>query len=174
MKIRRAKAAETAAIHCIVAEYAAQGVLLPRTMEQIERGIGDYLVALDGDRVIGCVALEIYGGMLAEVRSLAVAPEARGAGTGAKLLDAAMKQARRRKIARLLAVTRSTTFFERHGFRRVRGGMPVEKVARDCSQCSKAPTCRLEALGVDLAPSLAVLPVLQPAHLPRAAQALPA
>jgi len=171
VKIRRARLAEAAAIHAIVAPYAAQGVLLPRTREQIERGASHYLVAVEAGRVVGCVAVEPYGTALAEIRSLAVGPEARGRGIGAKLLDAAMKHARQRKIGRLLAVTSSAKFFERQGFRRMRGGMPAEKVARDCSQCSKAATCRLEALAVDLAPSKALLPVFPPARSPQAAPA---
>ena len=171
MRIRRARVSEVMAIHSIVAAYAAQGILLSRTKDHIQKGIGDYLVALDGGRVIGCVALETYGGAaFAEIRSLAVAPDARGAGTGAKLLNAALSQARRRKIGRLLAVTSSTAFFERHGFHRVRGGMPAEKVTRDCAQCSKAAACRLEALAVDLAPAPAILPVLQRSRFPRTAQ----
>jgi len=178
MRIRQARTAEAEAIHSIVSAYAAQGILLPRTRQQIERGIRDYLVAVEAGRVKGCVALESYGPGLAEIRSLAVAADARGTGIGGKLLDAAMKQASRRKIARLLAVTGSGRFFERHGFRRMRAGVPAEKIARDCSQCSKAATCRLEALAMDLAPDLApahsLLHVLQPARVPRAAQPVPA
>jgi len=166
MRIRRAQKQDVAAVHAIIEAYAVQGVLLPRTWEQVERGIGNYLVAADAGRVVGCVAVESYGASLAEIRSLAVAPGARGAGTGGKLLDAAMKQAKRRKIGRLLSVTGSTGFFERHGFRRLRGGMPAEKVERDCAHCSKAATCRLEALAIDLAPAHRVLTVLQPGRLP--------
>jgi amino-acid N-acetyltransferase len=174
MRIRRARPAEAAAIHSLIAPYVAQGLLLPRTPDQIQHGIGNFLVALDGGHVRGCVALESYGDALAEIRSLAVAPDARGSGIGGKLLEAAMKRARRRKIGRLLAVTRAGQFFERHGFARLRGGMPAEKIARDCSQCPKAADCRLEALALDLAPARAVLPVLQPARLPRAPRPLPA
>jgi len=166
MRIRRAQRKDVAAVHAIIEAYAAQGMLLPRTREQIERGIGNYLVAADEGSVAGCVALETYGGSLAEIRSLAVAPGARGAGIGGKLLDAAMKQAKRGKISRLLAVTGSKGFFERQGFRRLRGGMPAEKVERDCVHCSKAATCRLEALAMDLTPARSVLTVLQPGRLP--------
>jgi hypothetical protein len=74
----------------------------------------------------------------------------------------------------VLAVTRAGKFFERHGFARRRSGMPAEKIARDCSQCPKAAGCRLEALALDLAPAHAVLPVLQPARLPRVPRPLPA
>lgn len=174
MRIRRARPSDAQAIHSLVASYAEQGLLLPRTPEQIQRGIGEFMVAVDRGRLKGCVALESYSSALAEIRSLAVAPDARGSGLGARLLDTAMKQARRRKIVRLLAVTRTGGFFEQYGFARLRGGMPAEKVARDCSQCPKATDCRLQALAIDLAPVRAALPVLQPAQQPRVPRLVPA
>jgi len=172
MRIRRARPAEAPAIHALVAGYAGQGLLLPRTPEKIHAAIGDFLVALDAGRVMGCAALEFYGprrGGLAEVRSLAVAPEARGSGLGGRLLEAAVKQARRQGAGRVFAVTRAAEFFERHEFARAPGGIPAEKVARDCANCSKAATCRLEALSRDLAPAHSphMLPVLSPASLRR-------
>jgi amino-acid N-acetyltransferase len=172
MRIRRARPAEAAAIHALVAGYAAEGLLLPRTPEQIHAAVGDFLVALDSGRVMGCAALEFYGprhGGLAEVRSLAVAPEVRGSGLGGRLLEAAVKDARRQGAGRVFAVTRGAEFFERHGFARAPGGVPAEKVARDCATCSKAANCRLEALSRDLAPahSPAIIPVLSPGRLRR-------
>jgi len=172
MRIRRARPVDTPAIHALVADYAGQGLLLPRTPEQIHAALGDFLVALDSGRVVGCAALEFYGprrGGLAEVRSLAVVPEARGSGLGGRLLEAAVKQARRQGAGRVFAVTRAAEFFERHEFARAPSGMPAEKLARDCVSCPKAATCRLETLSRDLVPAHAphMLPVLSPARLRR-------
>ena len=172
MRIRRARPAEAPAIHALVAGYAAEGLLLPRTPEQVHAAIGDFLVALDSGRVMGCAALEFYGprrGGLAEVRSLAVAPEARGSGLGGRLLEAAVKDARRRGAGRVFAVTRAPEFFERHEFARAPGGVPAEKVARDCATCSKSATCRLITLSRGLAPahSPEIIPVLSPGRLRR-------
>ena len=68
------------------AQYAVQGLLLPRAEEEIRRNISHFLVQEEKKRVVSCVALESYGADLAEIRSLAVQPEMRGRGAGAKLL----------------------------------------------------------------------------------------
>jgi N-acetylglutamate synthase-like GNAT family acetyltransferase len=173
MRIRRARAQEAGAIGALLAVYVEQGLLLPCTPEQIRRAIADFLVAIEGGAVVGCVALEFYGARrngLAEIRSLAVVPGARGTGLGRRLLEAAVKRARRRGTARLFAVTRAAKFFERAGFARAPGGMPAEKLARDCYACPKASACTLVALARDLAPAHApqLLPVFAPAPLRRA------
>jgi len=56
-------------------------------------GLSDHLstalVARDGDDVVGCVALEVYGDM-ALLRSLAVVPSRQGTGLGRLLTQAAL------------------------------------------------------------------------------------
>ena len=177
MRIRQARASDAEAIHTLISAQASVGALLPRTAEEIRRAVPDFLVAVGHGGLAGCVAVESYGGALAEVRSLVVAEHARGTGLGRKLLRAATKHAGRKGITRLLAVTRGGEFFERHGFARVPGGMPAEKVERDCTGCPKAAGCRLVALALELAPGrrrAGVLPVLQPAGLTRISGAVPA
>ena len=177
MRIRRARASDVEAIHQLISNSAGAGALLPRTEEEIRRAVPDFLVAVAHGRVAGCAAVEGYGGALAEIRSLVVADDARGSGLGAKLLHAITKHARRRGIARLLAVTSAGELFERNGFARVPGGMPAEKIARDCAQCPKAASCGLVALALDLTPSPApvgALPILQPSGLARIPRTVPA
>ena len=86
-------------------------------------GLADHLdtavVASRGDRVIACTALEIYpdGALL---RSVAVAPEARGEGLGQQMVRAALDLARQKGIAAVyLLTTTAEGFFPRFGFRRV-------------------------------------------------------
>ena len=173
MKIRRARARDVEAIAALLSAYVQQGLLLPRTRDQIRAAIGDFLVAFNSGAVVGCVALEFYGPRrngLAEIRSLAVAPHSRGAGLGGRLLQAAVKHARRQETARVFAVTRAALFFEHGGFTRTPGGMPAEKMARDCAACPKASSCTLVALSRDLVPAASpqLLPVFAPARLRRA------
>lgn len=172
MRIRRARPSDSEAICALLGAYAAQGLLLPRTPGQIRAAIGDFLVAIEGDSLLGCVALEFYSsrhGGLAEIRSLAVAPQARGAGLGGRLLNAVVARARTQGTARLFAVTSAREFFERAGFALAPGGMPAEKVVRDCAACPRAASCTLVALSRDLAPAREpqLLPVFAPAHLRR-------
>ncbi len=69
----------------------------------------------EGD-IVGCVAIEGSGQDLL-LRSLAVAPEARGQRYGARLVEAAVVEARGRGARRLVAVTDSAPeFFRARGF----------------------------------------------------------
>jgi len=86
-------------------------------------GLADHLhtavVASRGERVVACAALEIYpdGALL---RSVAVAPEARGEGLGQQIVRAALDLARQEGTAAVyLLTTTAEGFFPRFGFRRV-------------------------------------------------------
>ena len=99
------------------------------------------------EKVLGCVAIEPYGIDLAEIRSLAVSPEARNSGhhVGNRLMKAVMDTARRRKIARVFALTHRPEFFARHGFTLGPRQTVPEKITRDCDTCAKKNRCKLIA-----------------------------
>jgi amino-acid N-acetyltransferase len=151
LRARKAGAADAPAIHRLVAHYAAQGLLLPRSEEEIREHVHRFFVLVEAGRVIGCVALESYGADLAEIRSLAVDPEIRGRGLGGRLVQFALAQARRRGIARVFAVTHAPEFFCRQGFARSKRQALPEKIARDCCACPKARCCELVAVIADAA-----------------------
>lgn len=166
MRARIATMSDAAAVHRVIAHYAGEGLLLPRTEAEIREHIARFLVLVEEqkgeDLVLGCVALEPYGRDLAEIRSLAVAPEARGKGrnVGDRLMKAAMDTARRRKIARIFAVTHRPDFFSRYGFTAGPRQAIREKVARDCVGCPKERKCTLVARVATVMPERDVLPVL--------------
>jgi len=87
-------------------------------------GLSDHLstalVARDGDDVVGCVALEVYGDM-ALLRSLAVVPSRQGTGLGRLLTQATLSLGRRAGVTTFcLLTTTAPEFFVRHfGFRPV-------------------------------------------------------
>jgi amino-acid N-acetyltransferase len=160
MKVRRARAGDAVAIHRLIAHYAGEGVLLPRGEADIRENCNRFLVLEDKDAFLGCVAVEPYGAELAEIRSLAVSPEIRGRGLGAKLVQAALREARRKKIARVFAVTHAPEFFQRYGFASAARQTVPEKIARDCNACPKKRTCRLIAVVSTVCPECVALPVL--------------
>lgn len=166
MRARTAKIADAAQVHRVIAHYAGEGLLLPRTEAEIREHISHFLVLVEkrsgDDKVLGCVALEPYGPDLSEIRSLAVAPEARGQGrnVGDRLMKAAMDTARRRKIARLFAVTHRPDFFSRYGFKAGPREAVPEKVERDCITCPKRAKCTLVATVAVVLPERNVFPVL--------------
>ena len=166
MRARTARMSDAAAVHRVIAHYAGEGLLLPRTEAEIRDHIARFLVLVERrngeEKVLGCVALEPYGPDLAEIRSLAVAPEARGHGrnVGDRLMKAAMDTARRLKITRLFAVTHRPEFFSRYGFRPGPRQAVPEKVERDCVGCPKERKCTLIATVAVVCPERELLPVL--------------
>ena len=168
MKIRRARASDAPAIHAIVSGYAAEGILLPRALDEIRRHAARFLVLVDEEAgngsgsppVYGCVALEPYGTALVEVRSLAIAPGRRGGGLGRRLLRAAIRTAKRRGCERVFAVSRSEQFFLRHGFTLSSRHALPEKIEHDCCTCPKERTCRLMAVVMPLGKNRAKFPIL--------------
>jgi amino-acid N-acetyltransferase len=164
--MRRAKISGTPAIHALVAHYAAQGFLLPRAAEEIRANIGHFIVQANGHRVVSCLSLESYGADLAEIRSIAVHPENRGRGLGARLIASALAEARRRGIARVFAVTHAPQFFERQGFTAAARQSLTEKIERDCRTCSQQRTCKLVAVIATVIPERVLLPILSESAAP--------
>jgi amino-acid N-acetyltransferase len=170
MRARTARIGDAAAVHRVIAHYAGQGLLLPRTEGEIREHISRFLVLVEKrsgeEKVLGCVALEPYGPDLSEIRSLAVAPDARGQGrnVGDRLMKAVLDTARRRKIARLFAVTHRPKFFSRYGFRPGPRQMVPEKIERDCVTCPKEHNCTLVATVAVVCPERDSLPVLSGAE----------
>ena len=166
MRTRRAKISDVAAIHSLVAHYAALGLLLPRAAEEIRAHIGHFIVQEHGHRVVSCLSLESYGAELAEIRSIAVDSENRGQGLGARLIAFALDQARRRGIARVFAVTHAPQFFERQGFAAAARQSLTEKIERDCRTCSQQRNCKLVAVIATVIPERVMLPILSESAAP--------
>jgi amino-acid N-acetyltransferase len=170
MRARTARIGDAAAVHRVIAHYAGEGLLLPRTEGEIREHISRFLVLVEKhsgeEKVLGCVALEPYGPDLSEIRSLAVAPDARGQGrnVGDRLMKAVLDTARRRKIARLFAVTHRPKFFSRYGFTPGPRQMVPEKIERDCVTCPKEHNCTLVATVAVVCPERDLLPVLSGAE----------
>jgi N-acetylglutamate synthase-like GNAT family acetyltransferase len=166
MRTRRARISDVPAIHSLVAHYAAQGLLLPRAAEEIRANIGHFIVQEQNSRVLSCLSLESYSADLAEIRSIAVDPENRGQGLGARLIVSALAEARRRGIARVFAVTRAPKFFERQGFAAATRHSLAEKIERDCRTCSQQRTCKLVAVITTVIPERVTMPILSESAAP--------
>jgi amino-acid N-acetyltransferase len=152
MDIRPARVEDAAAICGIINYYAERGRMLHRSLESVYEALREFLVAEDDGTVVGCVAVDVYWGDLAEVKSLAVAPDRRGGGIGTLLVRAALADARRLGLKKLFALTYEKEFFARNGFRTVRREKLPEKVWRECIACSKSDACDEIAMILNLAP----------------------
>jgi amino-acid N-acetyltransferase len=139
--IRRATLADARAIADLVNLGEREGQLIPRSIDSIRNTIDDWMLAQNGDRIVGVGSLVEMGPTLSEIRSLAVAPDYRKFGIGAKIVAALIDLAGERGIPTLFALTRAVPFFEKQGFVvTVKNDFP-EKVWRDCIVCPMKDAC---------------------------------
>ncbi|MBX3174749.1 MAG: GNAT family N-acetyltransferase [Gemmatimonadaceae bacterium] len=111
--------------------FAASGQTLSRSAEFAANHLGDYRVLRDAQGgVIGCIALDEYSPSVAEIISLAIEQDAQGLGYGKKLIDAAVKLAKKRGYSDLFAVSYSDELFLNCGFERVPLETYPEKITR--------------------------------------------
>jgi len=140
--IRYAQTSDAEAICSLINYYAERGLMLHRSMESVYNSLREFQVALDDEqRVVGCVAVDIFWADLAEVKSVAVAPDMVGQGIGRQLLEAGILDARRMGVKRLFTLTYEQTFFQRQGFEVIDRHSLPEKVWRECLACPKSDAC---------------------------------
>lgn len=139
--IREAKPGDAPIIQKLVNNFAKEGKMLPRSLNELYEDIRDFFVAEAQDRIIGCVALHITWEDLAEIRSLAVDREFMGQGIGKALVQAGISLARQLGIKKVFTLTREPDFFETNGFKRIAKSELPHKVWGDCIRCVKFPDC---------------------------------
>lgn len=129
--VRRAVRVDASRILELVAQYAAQGLMLHRTLDQIATRIDNYVVATDGaGHVIACAALEEYSPSLAEVASVAVDPSHHGKGLGSQVVLGIERLARARDIDELFALSLTDNFFLSLSYKPTTISRYPEKLAR--------------------------------------------
>jgi len=128
-------------IHAIIQPYAANGILLPRSIPELCENIRDFVVAVEDGKIIGCGALHLYGLHLAEVRSIAVASKAKGRGAGKLLVEALLGEAERHKVSCVCLFTRIPDFFAQMGFSTASREQLPDKIYKDCVHCPNLYAC---------------------------------
>ncbi len=150
-EIRPGRVEDAQAICDLVNYHAERGKMLHRSLESVYEALRDFLVAVDGDgRVVGCAAVDVFWGDLAEIKSLAVAPDAQKSGTGRRLVQAGIADARRLGTKKLFALTYETEFFAKEGFEVIDRRTLPEKVWGECLACPKSDACDETAMMLQL------------------------
>jgi amino-acid N-acetyltransferase len=139
--LRRGRPDDVRAIMPILNAFVRQGLLLPRTEDQVYRSIREFTVAIDAEGVVGCGALKLYTRELAEIGALAVHERAHGHGIGTAIVEALVDEARDLGMKRVFALTMSEHFFHRLGFETVPISQFPHKIAADCAVCMKRASC---------------------------------
>jgi amino-acid N-acetyltransferase len=141
VRTRNAILPDVEQIHAIIQQYSPDGTLLPREIPELCENVRDFVVAEDEDRIIGCGALHLYGIHLAEIRSIAVHPDARGRGAGKLLVKALLKEAERHNVSCVCLFTRIPEFFSNNGFTVASRNDLPDKIFKDCIHCPRFYAC---------------------------------
>lgn len=148
--LRPAYISDAEGIREMVNRYAAQGLMLPRSLSSIYERIRDFRVIVEKKKVLGCAALQVCWEDLAEIRTLAVARDLRGKGWGRKLVENCLEEAARLRIPRVFTLSFTPEFFLKLGFARVEKDSLPQKVWKDCIHCPHFPDCKEVALVRDV------------------------
>lgn len=116
-RIREARADDIGSLVALIAPMEAEGILVHRPREVLEREIEQFSVVEHDGLIVGCAALYRYAGDIAELACLAVQPEQRQWGYGEQLLYRIERRARAAGAKKLFVLTtRTEHWFVERGF----------------------------------------------------------
>ncbi|MGC2210014.1 MAG: N-acetyltransferase [Candidatus Korobacteraceae bacterium] len=163
MYARKAILPDAENLRALIAAFSGDGTLLPRSLAEICENIRDFTLVVQGDELIGCGALHLYGMHLAEIRSIAVWPKYKGTGAGRVLVDALLEEAEQQHVSCVCLFTRIPEFFAHLGFAEAKREELPDKIYKDCANCPKLHECDEVAMYRGELPQFAILP--RPAKL---------
>ena len=106
-------------IHKLISIYSKQGLMLYRSLVEIESKIRDYFVFEMENKIVGCVALGIWDRKSSEIYALAVGIKHTGKGIGTKLIRSCITDAKELNVPFVFTLTSKSILFERLGFKKV-------------------------------------------------------
>jgi amino-acid N-acetyltransferase len=135
----------------IVKEEIKNGVILPRSDDEVATNIRSYLLKFIDGELAGYGALHIHSPKLAEIRSLITKESFRGKGVGSEIVESLLKEAKELKVQRVLVLTYLPEFFKKLGFREIpKETIPEHKIWADCIKCIHFPLCNEVSLIYEL------------------------
>jgi len=150
LNIRQAELRDVPPLFEMINHYAAEGVMLRRTLTDLYECVREFLVAEEDGKLAGCGALKFYAADLAEIRSLCVAPGLNGHGVGRALTEQLLGEAEQFELKTVFALTTSPEFFAKCGFREMARERFPMKIWRDCLRCDKYFHCNEKTMVIDL------------------------
>lgn len=158
LTIRKAAMRDIRPLIHLINDYAANGVMLPRTEFEMSENIRDFTVVYSGKKLLACGALHFYTPTSGEVRSLAVDPNLKTQGLGRLVVSALEQEALANELHAIFAFTYVANFFRKLGFRAVERGVLPLKVWKDCLRCPKFQHCDEIAVLKELRPDAVLSP----------------
>lgn len=116
---RPMKLKDISAVLSLMDPFVSQGMLLPRTKQQLAEAIDDFMVYEVDGGIHACAALHLYdNGQQAEIACVAVNESYSKLGIGNKLIHYLLNKAKEQKIPTVFVLTTQTAdWFEKLGFK---------------------------------------------------------
>jgi amino-acid N-acetyltransferase len=148
IRLSKANLSDIPQMQSLVVNEVKEGVILNRSEDEVATNIRSYILAKDGDKIVGYGALHIHSVRLAEIRSLIVDSAYRGKGIGKDIVEYALKEAKELQIKEdVLVLTYLPDFFKKLGFSEInKEQIPEHKIWADCINCIHFPICNEVAL----------------------------
>ena len=119
--IRPALPRDVRSIAEVAAPYTANRVLISKDLIAYFEDVQEFLVAVDGDQLVGCGALHVFWDDIAEVRTIAVRDDYKKRGVGSRIVSALIQRARDLGLTRVFCLTFEVDFFAQFGFKEITG-----------------------------------------------------
>jgi amino-acid N-acetyltransferase len=153
IELVKAKLSDIPAMQALVAPEVKDGIILNRTEDEVATNIRSYVLAKDGDKLVGYTALHIHSRRLAEIRSLIVDEAYRGQNVGQRMVQFTLDEAKNIGVEEdVLVLTYLPQFFLKLNFKEIdKEVIPEHKIWADCIKCIHFPICNEVALVYKLA-----------------------
>ena len=148
IELVKAKLDDIPAMQTLVAKKVKDGTILDRSEDEVATNIRSYVLAKEGEKLVGYTALHIHSPRLAEIRSLIVDEAYRGRAIGRRMVEFTLEEARMLGVKEdVLVLTYLPDFFKKLGFVEIeKEGIPEHKIWADCIKCIHFPVCNEVAL----------------------------
>lgn len=148
IELVKAKLSDIPAMQALVAPEVKDGIILNRTEDEVATNIRSYVLAKDGDKLVGYTALHIHSRRLAEIRSLIVDEAYRGQKVGQRMVQFTLDEAKNLGVEEdVLVLTYLPQFFLKLDFKEIdKEVIPEHKIWADCIKCIHFPICNEVAL----------------------------
>ena len=153
IELVKAKLSDIPAMQALVVSEVKDGIILDRTEDEVATNIRSYVLAKDGEKLVGYTALHIHSRRLAEIRSLIVDEAYRGQRVGQRMVQFTLDEAKNIGVEEdVLVLTYLPQFFLKLNFKEInKEVIPEHKIWADCIKCIHFPICNEVALVYKLA-----------------------
>jgi len=148
IELKKATLSDIPAMQAMVTSEVKDGIILNRTEDEVATNIRSYVLAKEGDKLVGYTALHVHSKRLAEIRSLIVNEEYRGQKVGQRMVHFTLDEAKKLGVEEdVLVLTYLPQFFQKLGFVEInKEEIPEHKIWADCIKCIHFPICNEIAL----------------------------